>query len=331
MRAKRIGKKTISIANMIINNTVLIAIVVLVAFATYALWDSKQLHQTADKSNYAAYRPTEEDEGKSFKELQEINSEVIAWLTVYGTNIDYPMTQGPDNMKYVNTSAEGYYSLSGAIFLDYNNNKDFSDFNSIIYGHHMAKKVMFGEIGEFADKDMFDSHEYGNLYVNEKDYEIEFFAFLHVNAYDSTVFYANVRDEDREAYLENLLEKAMYIRDIGVTIDDRIILLSTCSDNSTNGRDILVGRLREKVIDETIIDTKDDNDSENDNTEINNEDSEDSQAYIASDNPQSSLGIQLFPIIFTAVLMVVLAVISRVVYNKRKDGRNNEKTKNNEN
>ena len=250
MNTKTIGRKTIKAVSSIVNNALLLVITTLIAFAWYALWDSKQLHQAADKANYAAYKPTAENEGMSFKELQAINDEVFAWLTVYGTNIDYPVTQGPDNMKYVNTSADGRYSLSGAIFLDWYNSKDFSDFNSIVYGHHMAQRVMFGEIGEFSDWDMFDSHRYGNLYFDGKDHGIEFFAFMHVDAYDSSVFNANVRQAARQAYLDVLLMKAMYIRDIGVTVDDRIILLSTCSSDSTNGRDILVGRITGEVFED---------------------------------------------------------------------------------
>ena len=256
MKAEVIGRKSIKFTNSLVNNTVLIIIVALIAFAGYALWDSKQLHYAADKSHYAVYKPTVEDEGKSFKELQAINDEVFAWLTVYGTNIDYPVTQGPDNMKYVNTNAEGQYSLSGAIFLDYNSSKDFSDFSSILYGHHMAKKVMFGELDEFADRNVFDTHRYGNLYFNEKDHGIEFFAFLHTDAYDSDVFTSNVKGEKRQIYLDGLLEKAMHIRDIGVTIEDRIILLSTCSETTTNGRDILVGRLSDETYDnQSVMDT----------------------------------------------------------------------------
>ena len=250
MKAKAAGRKTIKAANGAVNIAVLTIIVLLTAFAGYALWDSKQIYQAADRSNYAVYKPTAADEGKSFKELQAINGEVFAWLTVYGTNIDYPVAQGQDNMKYVNTSAEGLYSLSGAIFLDYANSDDFSDFNSILYGHHMAKKAMFGEIGDFAEKSVFDANRYGKLYYGGKDHGLEFFAFLHVDAYDSSVFRANVKGEARRQYLDNLLEKASHTRDIGVSVNDRIVLLSTCSSSSTNGRDILIGRISGEVFEE---------------------------------------------------------------------------------
>ena len=243
MKAQAIGRIAVKSINGMVDFVVLTIIVLLSGFAGYALWDSKQIFQAADKSNYAVYKPTEADEGKSFKELQAINSEVFAWLNVYGTHIDYPVTQGPDNMKYVNTNAEGQYSLSGAIFLHSSNSKDFSDFNSILFGHHMEQKAMFGEIGDFLEKDKFDAHRFGNLYFDGMDHGIEFFAFIHTDAYDSSVFTADVSDARRQEYLDGLLDKAIHIRNIDVTIDDRIVLLSTCSSSSTNGRDILVGRL----------------------------------------------------------------------------------------
>jgi sortase B len=247
MKAEAMDRYTIKIINGLVNYIVLVITILLIAFAGYALWDSSQLYQAADKSNYAAYKPTAENEGKSFKELQALNAEVFAWISVYGTSIDYPVTQGPDNMKYVNTSAEGQYSLSGSIFLDSDNSKDFSDFNSILYGHHMAKNTMFGDIDLFAEKKVFDSHRYGNMFFDNKDHGLEFFAFVHCDAYDSAIFTAGVEGKYRQAYLDGLLEKAMYKRDINVTVDDNIVLLSTCSSSSTNGRDILAGRLSDEV------------------------------------------------------------------------------------
>ena len=255
MKADKIGMKAIRGVNHIVNFTVLTVIILLLAFAVYALWDSNQIYQAADKSRYAVYKPTVEDEGKSFKEFQSINPEIIAWLSVYGTYIDYPVTQGRDNHKYVNTNAEGMYSLSGAIFLDYNNSRDFSDFNNLLYGHHMEKKMMFGDIGTFSNKSVFETHRYGNLYVDGKDYGIEFFAFMHTDAYDRKMFFsgARVKEEERQALLDYIFEKAMYVMEIEVTPEDRIILLSTCSSSSTNGRDILIGKLGAETYDDPFV------------------------------------------------------------------------------
>jgi len=300
--AKAIGKKAIKWISRTINIMVLTVILLLTAFAGYALWDANEIYQAAGKSQYAVYKPTVVDEGKTFKELQALNAEVFAWLSVYGTNIDYPVTQGQDNMKYVNTNAEGLYSLSGSIFLDFQNSKDFSDFNSIFYGHHMEKKTMFGEIENFVNKGMFESRRYGNLYFNGEDHGIEFFAFVHTDAYDSAVFTANVAGEARRAYLDGLLAKTLHKRDIGVTTEDHIILLTTCSSVSTNGRDILVGRIADGLYEDTFINTE-----TNDGRKLV---SADSRVGIAGGFPRWLLALIL---VFAALMLLFLAI-----YNRRK-------------
>ena len=250
------ARKTIGAISATVDYAVLAVIVLLLCFAAYALWDSEQLYAAASGTNYTVYKPAEQNEGMSFVQLQAINPEVFSWLTVYGTNIDYPVVQSTSNMKYVNTSAEGSYSLSGAIFLDSDSSKDFSDFNSILYGHHMEKKAMFGEIGDFLNKEVFESHRYGNLFFDGKNHGIEFFAFLHVDAYDSKVFSFNVQNVERQAYLDNLLANGIHTRDIGATTADRIVLLTTCSPRTTNGRDILVGRISDEVFENPFPDTQ---------------------------------------------------------------------------
>jgi len=303
MKTEAAGKKMIKAANNAVNYAVLTIIILLIAFAGYALWDSKQIHGAACSTNYTVYKPTAVTAGKTFQELQDLNPEVIAWLTVYGTNIDYPVAQADNNMKYVNTNAEGKYSLSGAIFLDSGNSRDFSDFNSIVYGHHMANKVMFGEIGEFADKNIFDSQQYGNLYYGGKDYGIEFFSFVHTDAYDSLVYRPNVSEDRWQAYLDNIFEEAMYTRDIGVTTEDRIILLNTCSSISTNGRDILIGRITDEVFEDTTG-----------NKQAGN-----------ADSPHGHVHDITIWLLLILILIGCLIVILIIVYNKHRQNKSNKK------
>ena len=248
VKANAISVKAIRTASKIVDMILITVILFLIAVFAYALWDSNQVYSQADNSNYEIYKPTAENQGKTFQELQAINPEVFAWLTVYGTHVDYPLTHGQDNLKYLNTDAEGRYSLTGSIFLDYKNSESFTDFNNILYGHHMDKDKMFGDIGSFEDQSVFESHKYGNLYFDGKDHGIEFFTFDQCDGYDLSVFTANVTGEQRQqAYLDGLLNKAIFKRDIGVTIADRIVLLSTCSEVSTNGRDILVGVITDET------------------------------------------------------------------------------------
>jgi len=256
--AARAGKIVIRLTNSVVNIIVLIVILLLLVFSCYAIWDTNQVHQAANAERYEKFKPSIEDEGASFDQLHAINPEVFAWLTVYGTHIDYPVEQGPDNLKYVNTDALGNYSLSGAIFLDSKNSMDFSNFNSILYGHHMEKKTMFGEIGEFSDKSYFDARKYGMLYFSGQEHGLEFFAFLHTDAYDQFIFHPNIIDlDEQQLYLDTLLQTARYVReDVPVTVDDRIILLSTCSETSTNGRDLLVGRITDEIYENAFAEEK---------------------------------------------------------------------------
>ena len=115
---------------------------------------------------------------------------------------------------------------------------------------------MFGEIGDFSSKTMFDSRRYGNLYFDGKDHGIEFFAFLHTDAYNYAAFRPNVKEKDRQAYLNGLFAVATHKRDIGITVEDHLVLLATCSSSSTNGRDILVGRVTDELYEDTFINTE---------------------------------------------------------------------------
>lgn len=246
-------RKAIHIINAVVDFAVLIAILLLTAFSGYALWDSNRLYTSADPKKYAIYKPTEENDTTSFEKLQKINPEVFGWLTVYGTNIDYPIVQGQDNTKYVNTNAFGEYSLSGAIFLDCHNDSGFGDFNSILYGHHMDKKAMFGEIGSFRRRDFFDSHRYGNLFYNGTNHGLEFFAFLKTDAYDAATFSPAIEGETaRLEYLQKLLSIALYTRNVTVTVDDHILLLTTCSSTAPNKRDILVAKITDQCYENTF-------------------------------------------------------------------------------
>jgi len=258
--AVKTGKVTIRIVNSVVDTLVLLAILLLVAVGGYALWDSKRVYTGADAKRYEVYKPTAQNEGASFADLQAINPDVFAWITVYGTHIDYPVVQGPDNMKYVNTNVEGHHCLSGAIFLDSRSSKDFTSFPSILYGHHMEKNAMFGEIGNFSAQNYFDARQYGTLYYGGQEHGLEFFAFLHANAYDDAVFKTGIAEQDaRHAYLSMLLETALHTRDIKTTADDRIVLLSTCSARTTNGRDILAAKITDTAYGNPFISENADN------------------------------------------------------------------------
>lgn len=230
----------------VIDFLILTAIVLITLIGLYALWDSRQVYASADAANYEVYRPSEDD-SLSFEELQAENSDVIGWLTVYGTGIDYPLVQGTDNFQYVNANAEGSYALSGAIFLDYENHADFSDPVNIIYGHHMSKGEMFGDIEEFADSSYLEAHRYGTLYYGGRTWGLEIFAYLETNAYDSGIYNIHVRPENLNAWTAGMEQKASVLLPEEITGEDHLVLLSTCATDYTDARQIAVAKITENV------------------------------------------------------------------------------------
>ena len=87
---------------------------------------------------------------------------MAGWLTVDGTNIDYPVMQGKDNNSYLNTDPFGNYSLTGSIFLDSRSSPDFSDEYSVVYGHHMDYGKMFGALDDFLNEKYLKQHSSGS-------------------------------------------------------------------------------------------------------------------------------------------------------------------------
>jgi len=248
-------------ANQVLNIAVLVAVMAMLALGGYVMWDSSQVYAQASETNYATYKPSDESD-LSFQDLQKINPEVVAWLDVYGTHIDYPVTQGTDNMKYVNTDAMGDYSLSGAIFLDASNSPNFTDINNIVFGHHMDADTMFGELTNFADADYFRIHQYGSLFVDGQTHGIQFIAFVHADAYDESVYDTKVTEQNEDQYVASLENIATNVRgDVSVKAGERLILLSTCAASTTNGRDILVGKITNTAQPDTFPKSADTNTS----------------------------------------------------------------------
>lgn len=113
-------RKIVSMIDSTVNIAVLLFFILCVLFSGYSIWDNNHIYTKASPSVYETYKPEKEDT-KSFEELIKINPDVYGWISIYGTQIDYPLVQGEDNDKYVNTDAQGNFSLSGSLFLDCQN------------------------------------------------------------------------------------------------------------------------------------------------------------------------------------------------------------------
>ncbi|MDR0813722.1 MAG: class B sortase [Oscillospiraceae bacterium] len=178
-----------------------------------------------------------------FSEVQAKNPDIVAWLVIDGLGIDYPIVQGTDNSYYLNHTAENKYNKLGALFEDFRNNPDFSDFNSIIYGHNRKSPQVFGRLSLMKDQETFDKITTGYLYTPAKTYRIDIFAIVVGGSRSEFYNYIFASAQAKQWHLDMIRQYAMHYRDIDITAEDRILSLSTCSYEYKDARTILIAKL----------------------------------------------------------------------------------------
>lgn len=265
------GKRVIRFTDHIVDGLFVVLMLLLLLVAIYIKMDSDSVYQGADPKRWIQYKPDFPEDVESFEDLQKKNPDVKGWITVYGTNIDYPVLYSPeDNNYYLNHNSLKEPESSGSIFLDYRNNPDLSDFNNILHGHHMAEHKMFGDLDLFAKDDFFQKHEFGNLFYNGKDNGLQIIATILTDGYDANIYNTNVRTDDERVKLINYIyQKAVLIRGVDLTNKeqsererqllqqgitspltprDTLIVFSTCNLTETNGRYIVVAKLLDHTV-----------------------------------------------------------------------------------
>lgn len=184
----------------------------------------------------------------SLLELQTLYPDVVGWLTIPGTQVDYPFVLAEDNDKYLRADLDLNYLVSGTLFLDYRAAGDLSAFNSVIYGHYMKNGSMFGCIPGFRKGEVFEQYPAGTLQLPYANYELEVFASMLINRYDTNVYNClQSTEEEKQAFLDYVKEHAAQYRDVGATTQDRFVTLSTCSYEFSDARSVVVCRLVEQT------------------------------------------------------------------------------------
>ena len=166
-----------------------------------------------------------------FAGLREKNPEVVAWLQIPTLEIiNYPVVLGQDNAYYVSHSWEGEESENGAIFLDFQNQGDFSQPHNILYGHCMKDGSMFQSLGKWEGPEFFGTRDRTVLlYLPEETRVYEIFAVERVNALDNRVYSTDYTPgADWQAALEETLRKSQHKTDRVLTAQSEVLTLSTC-------------------------------------------------------------------------------------------------------
>lgn len=184
-----------------------------------------------------------------FDKLREINPDIYAWINIPNTMVNYPVAQypGDDDSFYLSHNMYGDYAFAGCIYTEKCNSKDFSDPNTVLYGHNMLNGSMFRGLHDFRDKSFFDANPY--IYITTADRVLTYEIFSAYEYDDRHLIYSFdfKNKEVFKEYLEyatNPTRAMMYnTRDIPVTADDKIITLSTCLGDVDTSRYLVQGVL----------------------------------------------------------------------------------------
>lgn len=186
-----------------------------------------------------------EEEFKSpinFEELQAINADAYAWIQIPGTNIDYPVMQKEegDQAYYLNTSLTGKTGFPGSIYTENYTSKDFQDNNSIIYGHDLKDGTMFSQLHKFSDAAFMSENPYVYIYMPDRTLKYQIYAAV---VFDDNHLLSRFDFNNPESYQSFLDEtfskkdmKSVVNENVPVSIQDKIITMSTCIANQPNNR-----------------------------------------------------------------------------------------------
>lgn len=223
-----------------------IMLVCLLAIAALSLYNIIKIVVDYSKNN-AVYESVREDNTKNgeidWDKLKETNPDVIGWLKLDSTKIDYPVVQGEDNDKYLHTLFDGSIGGCGTLFADCRHEKPFEETNTIIYGHHMRDGSMFHTLKNYRTSSYADEHPVFKLKTPDKDYDVLVTAFLLVRGDDSVYKTDFSSKEDSRNWINEVRSKATYLTEETMEEDDKFIMMSTCAGSSKKNRYIVVGKL----------------------------------------------------------------------------------------
>ena len=176
----------------------------------------------------------EEDKYKiDFGELKKKNEDVVAWIKVNNTKIEYPVVKSKNNDYYLNHSLDKSYNIAGWIFADYRNNFNGEDKNIIVYGHNRRDGSMFGSLKNILDEEWYNNDENRNIIfaTEEKVSTYRVFSVYQVEKEDYYI-QTEFKGDEFEKFIEELKRRSKKDFDEEVDKDSQILTLSTCANNN---------------------------------------------------------------------------------------------------
>lgn len=177
-----------------------------------------------------------------FTQLLSVNSDIVGWLRIRALDISYPVVQGKDNDYYLHRTFEKTDNFAGCLFVNSYNMGDFTDQNTIIYGHNMKNGSMFGKLKNFNDPEVFKKSRYFWIFTPDFIYQYRIFSASVVDKTGLT-YQISFTDDEFDQFVSRAYSNSVVDnQDVTVTKEDRIVTLSTCTgDDST--RFVVMGKL----------------------------------------------------------------------------------------
>lgn len=174
-----------------------------------------------------------------FSNLLKINDDIIGWIYMEDTVVNYPLLQGENNLYYLDKTLYKKYLASGSIYLDCDNEPDFSDAHSIIFCHNMKNHTMFGDLSDLRDEDYLKEHPYVDLILTDGTWmRYEICSMYRAHVEDGTFRAPLNKAKNFKPFMELITEKNMHADselDLPVVQEeDKVLTLSTCTEDSAD-------------------------------------------------------------------------------------------------
>ncbi|WP_112181797.1 MULTISPECIES: class B sortase [Paraliobacillus] len=217
----------------------------------YGYYENRQVLAEAHEIYHSEVTRTETIESTGqirdqFDSLREINSDIIGWITIEETQIDYPILQEENNDYYLNRNYKKEESRAGSIFMDYRNDiNSETNKNIILYGHRMKDGSMFGQLKKYLSEEFFESGNKVYLDTLYEGFSLEVFSVYQTT---SDFYYIQTdfnEENDFMTFIEGLRDKSLYQSNVSISDEDTIVTLSTCdySLDNNNGRLVVHAKL----------------------------------------------------------------------------------------
>jgi len=254
-KIKRISKK-VFVTGFIIFSMVVLAMIYWFCFIKPSILNARESKAISNIINEIdiSQVPEEETVGKSERqikvsELKQQYTNLIGWIRIEGTNIDYPVMQWTDNEHYLKYSYDGSKSKLGSIYLHKDADVNKPSANFIIYGHNITTGVMFNELLNYKKQSFYNDHKIIEFTTENKDAKYEIISVFVSKVYNQNenVFkYYSFIDTNKEIeyneYISNIKRLSLYNTGIDAKFGDQLITLTTCEYSQKNGRIVIVAR-----------------------------------------------------------------------------------------